>query len=362
MLLKLYPVATFFNQYKECHEFLRHKTFIVSPKVLQNNNIPVQKCVQQPGEFIITFPFGYHSGYNLDWNAAESANFALESWIDIGKKAKHCTCVDDSVVIDVDALLNGPSVVEVEEEEKAEIEKGHKSRRKRQKIEKKPTQSKEGKVQVISTSCILCSTDSSAIANHTLLDSACGKYKNIHKICAEAVTETYIQDDRVYGIDQIPSSRWKLLCLFCKQKGQGACMQCCFGKCWKSFHATCAIIHGATMNRVDSSFLSSSSSSGKSSSKKNTTARGSQFDGYCPNHDLKRISEKKATQKKYLKEMTHKLKTNLNIYTKWRGGGYYQGTIIECNPTKQACRILLQDGVTRNIPWRDIFTSLPSQK
>lgn len=57
--------------------------------------------------------------------------------------------------------------------------------------------------------------------------------------------------------------------------------------------------------------------------------------------------------------MTSKLQVNLSIYTKWRGGGYYQGKIVECLPSKQICRILLQDGITRNIPWRDIYTEAP---
>jgi hypothetical protein len=57
--------------------------------------------------------------------------------------------------------------------------------------------------------------------------------------------------------------------------------------------------------------------------------------------------------------MTRKLKPNLIIYTKWRGGGYYQGTIVESRPSKRICRILLQDGVIRSIPWGDIFTEEP---
>lgn len=57
--------------------------------------------------------------------------------------------------------------------------------------------------------------------------------------------------------------------------------------------------------------------------------------------------------------MTRKLTPNLSIYTKWRGGGYYRGTIVECRPSKRVCRILLQDGVIRSIPWRDIFTEEP---
>lgn len=94
-------VDVFYQQYKECHEFLRHKTFIVSPKVLADHSVPVHRCVQHEGEFIITFPFGYHAGYNLGFNCAESVNFALDSWLEIGKRAKACNCISDSVVIDV---------------------------------------------------------------------------------------------------------------------------------------------------------------------------------------------------------------------------------------------------------------------
>ncbi|KAI9491044.1 JmjC domain, hydroxylase-domain-containing protein [Zychaea mexicana] len=89
------------QEHKECPEFLRHKTFIISPKLLHNHSIPVHRCVQHEGEFMITFPFGYHAGYNLGLNCAESVNFALDSWIEIGKRAKACSCISDSVMIDV---------------------------------------------------------------------------------------------------------------------------------------------------------------------------------------------------------------------------------------------------------------------
>lgn len=63
---------------------------------------------------MITFPYGYHAGYNLGLNCAESVNFALDSWIEIGRRAKACTCVSDSVMIDVDALQH---VIEEQQEE-----------------------------------------------------------------------------------------------------------------------------------------------------------------------------------------------------------------------------------------------------
>ncbi|KAG0169293.1 hypothetical protein DFQ28_003740 [Apophysomyces sp. BC1034] len=99
--------TTFFQQYKACHQFLRHKTFIASPKLLANDGVPVHRCVQHEGEFIITFPYGYHSGYNLGFNCAESVNFALNSWVEIGKRAKACNCISDSVMIDVSVFDGG---------------------------------------------------------------------------------------------------------------------------------------------------------------------------------------------------------------------------------------------------------------
>lgn len=49
--------------------------------------------VHNQGEFVITYPRGYHAGFNMGFNCAESVNFALESWIDLGRKAKYCQCV-----------------------------------------------------------------------------------------------------------------------------------------------------------------------------------------------------------------------------------------------------------------------------
>lgn len=108
----------------------------------------------------------------------------MDSWIDIGRKAKTCTCIDDSVVIDVDALLS-----KQDSRKKRKVEEDSKS------------------------ACILCAVD---MSGQETVDSSCGKYKNVHKVCAEAIDETSIEDGVVYGIDDIPSSRWKLvsMCIY----------------------------------------------------------------------------------------------------------------------------------------------------
>ncbi|KAG6828873.1 hypothetical protein H0H92_006482 [Tricholoma furcatifolium] len=95
----------YFPKDAKCSQFLRHKSYLVSPTNLAQSSCRPNFLVQHSGEFVITFPRGYHAGFNLGFNCAESVNFALESWIEIGKRAKACECVADSVKIDVNQLL-----------------------------------------------------------------------------------------------------------------------------------------------------------------------------------------------------------------------------------------------------------------
>lgn len=72
---------------EECPAFLRHKSFLINPKILKSRSIPFNKITQEAGEFMITFPYAYHAGYNHGLNCAESTNFALERWVEFGKYA-----------------------------------------------------------------------------------------------------------------------------------------------------------------------------------------------------------------------------------------------------------------------------------
>ena len=108
--------SNFPNDHKGCPQFMRHKTFLASPSALESKGINVNRLVHHEGEFVITFPFGYHSGYNLGYNCAESVNFATEEWLDFGRKARKCNCAEDSVNINVDDIINAIRGGPIEEE------------------------------------------------------------------------------------------------------------------------------------------------------------------------------------------------------------------------------------------------------
>lgn len=97
--------SKFQEAYKECKSFLRHKMTLISPQVLTSNNIYFNKITQEPGEIMITFPFGYHAGFNHGFNCAESTNFASERWIEYGKRASQCYCRDDMVKISMETFV-----------------------------------------------------------------------------------------------------------------------------------------------------------------------------------------------------------------------------------------------------------------
>ncbi|PIA14841.1 JmjC-domain-containing protein, partial [Coemansia reversa NRRL 1564] len=91
----------FANDYKSCSQFLRHKSFLLSPRFLTSQGIPFNRVVQRAGEIMLTFPLGYHAGFNHGFNCAESVNFAIDRWLDVAWDSKHCECVKDSVTIDL---------------------------------------------------------------------------------------------------------------------------------------------------------------------------------------------------------------------------------------------------------------------
>ncbi|XP_067626700.1 probable lysine-specific demethylase 4A [Eurosta solidaginis] len=95
----------FYENYQNCNAFLRHKMTLISPQVLRQNKIPFNKITQEAGEIMITFPFGYHAGFNHGFNGAESTNFASKRWVEYGKRASQCNCRKDMVKISMETFV-----------------------------------------------------------------------------------------------------------------------------------------------------------------------------------------------------------------------------------------------------------------
>ncbi|CAM6090958.1 unnamed protein product [Calypogeia fissa] len=57
---------------------------MLKPTVLRDNGVPVCMTVQEPRNFVITFPRSYHGGFNHGFNCAEAVNFAPSDWLPYG--------------------------------------------------------------------------------------------------------------------------------------------------------------------------------------------------------------------------------------------------------------------------------------
>ena len=82
---------------EKCPAFFRHKSTLIRTRILEDNGIPCLKAAQLEGEFMVTFPYAYHSGYNHGFNCAEATNFATPRWFEYGKRAKLCKCGHNTV-------------------------------------------------------------------------------------------------------------------------------------------------------------------------------------------------------------------------------------------------------------------------
>ncbi|XP_024020867.1 lysine-specific demethylase JMJ706 [Morus notabilis] len=66
---------------------LAEKTTMFPPNILLKNDVPVYKVLQMPGEFVVTFPRAYHSGFSHGFNCGEAVNFAAGDWFHFGAQA-----------------------------------------------------------------------------------------------------------------------------------------------------------------------------------------------------------------------------------------------------------------------------------
>ncbi|XP_042054007.1 putative lysine-specific demethylase JMJ16 isoform X3 [Salvia splendens] len=56
----------------------------LSPSILRSEGVPVYRCVQNAGEFVLTLPRAYHAGFNSGFNCAEAVNVAPVDWLPHG--------------------------------------------------------------------------------------------------------------------------------------------------------------------------------------------------------------------------------------------------------------------------------------
>ena len=265
------------NDAKNCDQFLRHKTYLISPQLLQSQyNIKVNRLVHNEGEFVITFPYGYHSGYNLGYNCAESVNFATEAWLDYGRVAKKCNCEADSVWVDVEDIerkLRGEKTPEYYEETDDEDDeeddekegptdlptppgsdkgkpkvRSHKRKRDPADKEAKP-KVKRLRIKLTAPSrepCVMCPNDP---PYEELLPTDNGF--EAHRRCGLYTPETYFADEngveRICDVEHIDKARLELRCMYCRNK-RGSVFQCSVRKCTRAYHATCAASAGVQVD------------------------------------------------------------------------------------------------------------------
>ncbi|KAF2660831.1 hypothetical protein K491DRAFT_725165 [Lophiostoma macrostomum CBS 122681] len=267
------------NDAKNCSQFLRHKTYLISPAQLENKfNIKVNRLVHYEGEFVITYPYGYHSGYNLGYNCAESVNFANESWLEFGKIAKKCECESDSVWVDVgeiqrklrgeptpeyyeetddeddegiDHLPSPPPSVAGKPKGKASRKPGNKRKRANEEPKEAPRPKKLKRIRIRikvpgrGMPCVLCPND---VDFDELLPTDNGL--KAHRLCADYTPETFITskpNETVCNVANIGKDRLELKCNYCRSK-RGAVFQCSQKKCTRAFHATCAAAAGVQVD------------------------------------------------------------------------------------------------------------------
>ncbi|KAF2734002.1 hypothetical protein EJ04DRAFT_437937 [Polyplosphaeria fusca] len=266
------------NDAKNCSQFLRHKTYLISPAQLEKQfNIKVNRLVHYEGEFVITYPYGYHSGYNLGYNCAESVNFANEAWLSYGRIAKKCECESDSVWVDVNEIerkLRGEPTPEYYEETDSEGEEegvhlpspppsvggkkkagrkptGNKRKRANEDPKEAPKPKKLKRIRIRikipgrGMPCTLCPND---VEFDDLLPTDTGM--KAHRLCGDYTPETYISskpNEMVCNVGNIGKDRLELKCNYCRSK-RGAVFQCSQKKCTRAFHATCAAAAGVLVD------------------------------------------------------------------------------------------------------------------
>uniref|UniRef100_A0A671YEI2 [histone H3]-trimethyl-L-lysine(4) demethylase n=1 Tax=Sparus aurata TaxID=8175 RepID=A0A671YEI2_SPAAU len=99
-------------------DLLHQLVTIMNPNTLMNNGVPIYRTNQCAGEFVITFPRAYHSGFNQGFNFAEAVNFCTMDWMPIGRQcvshyrdlSRYCVFSHDEMVCNIAAKVDAMDV------------------------------------------------------------------------------------------------------------------------------------------------------------------------------------------------------------------------------------------------------------
>jgi hypothetical protein len=87
-------------------ELLHHLVTTMNPTVLSSHHIPVYRVQQKQGEYVITLPGAYHSGFSHGFNIGEAVNFAMVDWLEQGRLCRNVyRSIGRSPVIAYDKIL-----------------------------------------------------------------------------------------------------------------------------------------------------------------------------------------------------------------------------------------------------------------
>ncbi|KAK3925335.1 putative lysine-specific demethylase 4A [Frankliniella fusca] len=93
--------------YTSCRALLvDHKVVVANPKYFFDLlGIPYTIGLQEPGDFMVTFPFALHAGFNLGHNLATAANFGDPEWVELGIYAPICLCNPEEIHLDFTNII-----------------------------------------------------------------------------------------------------------------------------------------------------------------------------------------------------------------------------------------------------------------
>ncbi|EIW69101.1 hypothetical protein TREMEDRAFT_31415, partial [Tremella mesenterica DSM 1558] len=398
---------------RTCDQFLRHKAFTLSPTRLAEQQIRVNMLVQHQNEFVITYPRGYHAGFNMGFNCAESINFALESWVELGRRAKVCECVSHSVRIDVDEMLAERELVEAIDNERSAKKKRSRistdtptSKRPRtstvfpedasqsdeteepehesklpisgmEKSKKATHISKPRppaiKKEIPSYPCLFCPSLSQEGltmvegANEVVQARSKSRVPGLfaHRSCALAIPETSVDDREVDGklvgvianVNAIPTDRWNLKCTACtdrKLAAIGAKVQCTKGKCPRAFHVSCANAAEDVVFEVlevqEWVPLPLPDDAPPGTQHEFEQVNSIKVNCLCPNHNPEVQERKKRQEAEALRQKVMALLPGSKIKIK-SGGSFYEVTLLSAIESSRVVEVQHENGsVTRVMP------------